>query len=135
MRSFIWPAEQEQAERKFKRDLARKWDLSFNQLYLFANAPLGRFLGWLNQSENLRDYMEKLIGGFNPCTIDGLMCRSLVSIAWDGTLFDCDFNLAADLPMSGKRSHVSELNALPQQGQAIAVGEHCYACTAGSGFT
>ncbi|HKJ04116.1 MAG TPA: arsenosugar biosynthesis radical SAM (seleno)protein ArsS [Geopsychrobacteraceae bacterium] len=129
------PAEQEQAERKFKQDLARKWGLSFNQLYLFANAPLGRFLGWLSQSGNLHDYMEKLVGGFNPCTVDGLMCRSLVSIAWDGILYDCDFNLAADLPLNGKRTHVSELKGLPEKEQAIVVGEHCYACTAGSGFT
>jgi len=129
------PAEQEQAERKFKNDLARKWGLSFNQLYLFANAPLGRFLNWLQQSDNLEGYLEKLINGFNPCTIDGLMCRNLVSIAWDGTLYDCDFNLAADLPMSGQRIHVSELGGLPKKGQAIAIGEHCYACTAGSGFT
>ena len=129
------PSDQEQAERKFKRDMARKWGLSFNQLYLFANAPLGRFLGWLKSSDNLQDYMQKLASGFNPCTIDGLMCRNLVSVAWDGTLYDCDFNLAADLPMSGKRIHVSELDARPEQGQPIVVGEHCYACTAGSGFT
>jgi len=129
------PTDQEQAERKFKQDLARKWGLSFNQLYLFANAPLGRFLGWLQQSENLTNYMETLVGGFNPCTLDGLMCRNLVSVSWDGTLYDCDFNLAADLPMNGKGIHVSELNGLPEKGQAIAVGDHCYACTAGSGFT
>lgn len=129
------PTEQEQAERKFKQDMARKWELSFNQLYLFANAPLGRFLDWLDRSDNLRNYMEKLIGGFNPCTVDGLMCRNLVSVAWDGTLYDCDFNLAAGLPLSGQRIHISELDSIPEKGQPIAVGEHCYACTAGSGFT
>lgn len=129
------PTDQEQAERKFKQDLACKWNLSFNQLYLFANAPLGRFLDWLQKSGNLENYMETLVGGFNPCTIDGLMCRNLVSIAWDGILYDCDFNLAAGLPLSGKGIHVSELEGLPEKGQTIAIGDHCYACTAGSGFT
>lgn len=129
------PTDQEQAERKFKRDMPRKWGLSFNQLFLFANAPLGRFLDWLRQSDNLNNYMKKLVDGFNPCTIEGVMCRNLVSVAWDGTVYDCDFNLAADLPMNGKRVHVSELDGLPEQGQPIVIGEHCYACTAGSGFT
>lgn len=129
------PSDQEQAERKFKRDLARKWGLHFNQLYLFANAPLGRFHAWLRQSGNLQDYLGKLAAGFNPCTLPNLMCRTLVSVAWDGSLYDCDFNLAADLPMSGRRLHVSELEGPPEPGQGIAVGEHCYACTAGSGFT
>jgi radical SAM/Cys-rich protein len=129
------PTDQEQAERKFKRDMARKWGLSFNRLYLFSNAPLGRFLDWLQQSNNLTEYLDQLAHGFNPCTIDGLMCRTLVSVAWDGTLYDCDFNLAADLPMAERRIHVSELTAVPEKGQAIVVAEHCYACTAGSGFT
>lgn len=129
------PSGQEQAEKKFKRDLARKWGLEFNQLYIFANMPLGRFLHWLQQSDNLQSYMEKLASGFNPCTIDGLMCRSLLSVNWDGYLYDCDFNLAAGLPLSGNATHISELNDYPERGMAVAVGEHCYACTAGSGFT
>jgi hypothetical protein len=79
--------------------------------------------------------MNKLAGGFNPCTIDGLMCRSLLSVNWDGYLFDCDFNLAAGLPLSGNATHISELKDYPEKEIAIAVGEHCYACTAGSGFT
>ncbi len=129
------PSGQDQAEKKFKRDLARKWGLEFNQLYIFANMPLGRFLQWLQTSENLQNYMEKLSSGFNPCTIDGLMCRSLLSVNWDGYLYDCDFNLAAEMPLSSKVTHISELNDYPEKGMAIAVGEHCYACTAGSGFT
>ncbi len=129
------PSGQEQAEKKFKRDLARKWGLEFNQLYIFANMPLGRFLHWLQQSDNLASYMEKLSSGFNPGTVAGLMCRNLLSVNWDGYLFDCDFNLAAGLPLSGKATHVSELTDYPQKETAIAVGEHCYACTAGSGFT
>lgn len=129
------PADQEQAERKFKRDLARKWGLEFNQLYIFANTPQGRFLNWLKQSGNLQAYMEKLAAAFNPCTVAGLMCRALLSVNWDGYLYDCDFNLAADIPLAGRATHISELNTNPERGSAIAVGEHCYACTAGAGFT
>ncbi len=129
------PSGQEQAEKKFKRDLARKWGLEFNQLYIFANMPLGRFLHWLQKSDNLQSYMEKLTAGFNPCTVDGLMCRTLLSVNWDGYLYDCDFNLAAGFPLAGVTTHISELNDYPEKGMAIAVGEHCYACTAGSGFT
>lgn len=128
------PSGQGQAEKKFKRDLARKWELEFNQLFIFANMPLGRFLHWLRQSDNLQGYMDKLAGAFNPCTLEGLMCRSLLSVNWDGYLYDCDFNLAAGLPLSGKATHVGELDRLPE-GLPIAVGDHCYACTAGSGFT
>lgn len=129
------PSGQEQVEKKFKRDLARKWGLQFNQLYIFANAPLGRFLRWLQQSDNLQSYMEKLAAGFNPCTVEGLMCRGLLSVNWDGYLHDCDFNLAAGVPLSGIVTHISELNDYPERGMAVAGGEHCYACTAGSGFT
>jgi len=129
------PSSQEQAEKRFKRDLARKWGIEFNQLYIFGNMPLGRFLHWLEQSDNLQAYMEKLAAGFNPCTLGGLMCRSLLSVNWDGYLYDCDFNLAAGIPLSGQATHISELIDFPGRGTAIAVGEHCYACTAGAGFT
>ncbi len=129
------PTGQEQVEKRFKRDLARKWGLEFNQLFIFANMPLGRFLHWLQVSGNLQSYMEKLSGSFNPCTIDGLMCRGLMSVNWDGYLFDCDFNLAAGIPIDNQTTHISELNYYPEKETAIAVGEHCYACTAGSGFT
>lgn len=129
------PTGQEQAEKKFKRDLAHKWGLEFNQLYIFANMPLGRFLHWLQQSDNLAGYMDKLSSGFNPGTVEGLMCRGLLSVNWDGYLFDCDFNLAAGLPLTGNATHISELHAYPEKETAIVVGEHCYACTAGSGFT
>lgn len=129
------PTGQAAAEQKFKRDLARKWGLHFNNLYIFANMPLGRFADWLKQTDNFDAYMEKLQSGFNACTLEGLMCRSLVSVAWDGSLYDCDFNQAARIPLGGKASHISELEGLPERGTAVAVGEHCFACTAGSGFT
>ena len=76
-----------------------------------------------------------LVKNFTPSTLDGLMCRSLVSVSWDGYLYDCDFNLAVKLPMGNRRIHVSEMEAPPPPGTPIAVSDHCYACTAQSGFT
>jgi radical SAM/Cys-rich protein len=129
------PSSQEQVEKRFRRVLADKWDITFNNLYVFANVPLGRFLAWLESSGNLENYILKLAEQFNPCTLEGLMCRSLVSVSWDGYLFDCDFNQSLQLYMGGKKRHVSELQDLPAPGDIIAVAEHCYTCTAGSGFT
>jgi len=129
------PPGQAQAEERTRRELARRWGLSFNHLYTFANLPLGRFRTWLRQSGNLETYVARLAGAFNPCTIEGLMCRTLVSVAWDGTVHDCDFNLACGLPLGGRRRHVSELTGPPAPGSPIATGDHCYACTAGAGFT
>jgi radical SAM/Cys-rich protein len=129
------PAAQGETEARFKRDAERKWGIVFNHLFTFANAPLGRFRTWLEASGNYEGYMLKLASSFNPCTVEGLMCRSLVSVSWDGILHDCDFNIAAGLPFGGSPVHVSTLNARPETGTPIATGDHCYACTAGSGFT
>ena len=128
------PVDQCAAEKKFRMDLARKWNISFTGLYTFANVPLGRFRIWLEQSGNLQSYLEKLSSSFNPATIDGLMCRSLISVSWDGYLYDCDFNLAAGLPFSGSKVHVSEIDRL-REGLQVMTDDYCYACTAGAGFT
>jgi radical SAM/Cys-rich protein len=129
------PASQAQAEGKFRHDLQKKYGVVFNNLYTLANVPLGRFRRWLVASGNLESYMKRLAERFNPCVVDGLMCRTLVSISWDGFLFDCDFNLADGLFLGGRKVHVSEVDGPPQPGSPIAVSDHCYACTAGSGFT
>ena len=129
------PSSQEQTEKRFRQMLARKWGLSFNNLYTFANVPLGRFLTWLESTGNLESYVLKLAANFNSCSLDGLMCRSLISVSWDGYLFDCDFNQALNLYMGGRKKHISDLHVLPGPHDSIAVSEHCYTCTAGSGFT
>jgi radical SAM/Cys-rich protein len=128
------PVDQCLAEKKFRKDLARRWDIRFTNLFTFANIPLGRFRSWLEDSGNLMQYMERLYSGFNPETIDGLMCRSLISISWDGYLYDCDFNQAADLPYTGKKIHITTATKLPD-GVSVQVRDHCYACAAGAGFT
>jgi radical SAM/Cys-rich protein len=129
------PPSQEQTARRFREVLERKWGITFNHLFAFANVPLGRFRDWLERSGNLESYMARLAAGFNPCAVPGLMCRTLISVSWDGVLFDCDFNLARGLPLGGRRIHISELGDLPAPGASIAVSDHCYTCTAGAGFT
>jgi radical SAM/Cys-rich protein len=129
------PPSQEENEKRFREVLEKKWGIVFNNLFNFANAPLGRFRNWLVQSGNYEKYMEKLESNFNPCAVDGVMCRTLVSVSWDGYLYDCDFNLAKGLFMGGRKIHVSEMLGPPKPGSPIAVADHCYTCTAGSGFT
>jgi radical SAM/Cys-rich protein len=129
------PPSQAHAEKRFKDHLKRKWGIDFNNLYTFANVPLGRFRQWLRASGNLDKYVQRLVSNFNPCALEGVMCRGLVSVDWDGYLYDCDFNLAKGIPMAGRRTHVSEMEAPPEPGTPIAVADHCYTCTAGAGFT
>jgi len=129
------PAGQVQTERRFRQDLLRRYGIEFSNLYTFANVPLGRFRSWLEQSGNLDGYLRKLSGSFNPCTLPALMCRSLISVDWNGFLYDCDFNLALGLHHGANRLHISELTRLPAPGTPIPVGDHCFSCTAGSGFT
>jgi radical SAM/Cys-rich protein len=129
------PVPQARAERKFRRDFLRKWGITFNNLYTFGNVPFGRFRKWLTASGNYDTYMRTLADGFNPCSVEGLMCRTQLSISWDGYLYDCDFNLAAGRHLGDRKSHISEVRGLPSPGAPIAAGDYCYACTAGSGFT
>lgn len=129
------PVSQAEAEKKFKPDLQKNWGVTFNNLYTFANVPLGRFRHWLLESGNFATYMQRLAASFNPCAVDRLMCRTLVSVSWDGYLYDCDFNLAAGLFLGEKKTHIAELKAPVPPGTPVAVSDHCYACTAGSGFT
>ncbi len=132
--AFLPPAQQK-AQERFRKELQGRWGIHFNRLYTFANVPLGRFRTWLISTGNFQGYMQRLESAFNPLTLEGLMCRSLVSISWEGFLFDCDFNLCVGLPMRGMKRHISEMEGFPEPGSPIVVGDHCYACTAGSGFT
>jgi radical SAM/Cys-rich protein len=129
------PSSQEQMEKRFRQVLETKWGIVFNRLFAFANVPLGRFRQWLERTGNLDGYLQKLASSFNPCAVEGLMCRTLISVSWDGYLFDCDFNQARGLYLCGRKTHVSKMTEVPEPGTPIAVSDHCYTCTAGAGFT
>lgn len=132
--AFLPPA-QAGVEKRYRKVLQDRWEIFFNKLFVFANVPLGRFRDWLVETGNLEAYMDKLAGSFNPCTVEGLMCRGILSVSWDGYLYDCDFNQAVGLYMRGKKKHISELRQLPVSGFPVTLGNHCYTCTAGGGFT
>jgi len=128
------PPPQASIEADFKRELHRRHGVVFNSLYTIANMPINRFLEFLLRSGNYDRYMEKLIGAYNPAAASGVMCRYTLSIGWDGSLYDCDFNQMLDLLVNGRaRAHVRDFNPERLGRRAIATGQHCYGCTAGAG--
>jgi radical SAM/Cys-rich protein len=128
------PPSQAAAAKTFRKALDLQ-GIVFDSLMTFANVPLGRFRTWLVASGNLEDYEASLRQRFNPQVVCGLMCRSILSVGWDGRLYDCDFNQALGLA-SATAGHVRDYQSHSSpDGAAIPVGEHCFACTAGSGFT
>jgi radical SAM/Cys-rich protein len=123
-------------EREWKAGLERHHGVRFDRLIVLTNMPISRFLHWLVESGNLAGYMERLVASFNPATVPGLMCRTTLSVGWDGTLHDCDFNQMLGLPVAlpGRgRPHVRDLDPGALATRAIRTGRHCFGCTAGAG--
>ncbi len=111
-----------------------RYGLEFNHLYTITNMPIRRFLDFLRRSGNEERYQEKLVNSFNPVTVAGLMCRSLVSVGWEGTLYDCDFNQMLELPVdSGLPQQIAGADLTRLARRRIVTGTHCFGCTAGSG--
>lgn len=128
------PGNQESLEKDFKRQLERKHDITFNNLFTITNLPISRFLNFLLESGNLEEYMDRLISSFNPAAAQGVMCRDTISVGWDGTLYDCDFNQMLEMPVSDDAPrHISEWNELKLNNRQIKVNQHCFGCTAGAG--
>jgi radical SAM/Cys-rich protein len=128
------PPPQPQLEADYRQQLGGNYRIVFNHLYTLTNMPISRFLLDLTRHGNYERYMELLLEKFNPATVDGLMCRSLVSVGWDGTLYDCDFNQMLDLPVNhGLPSHIRDFDAFLLARREIRTGAHCFGCTAGSG--
>ncbi len=127
------PGDQNQLECEFKRQLDRRYGVHFNRLYAITNLPISRFLDYLIQSGNYQRYMDELISSFNPNTIQGLMCRSTISVSWDGYLYDCDFNQMLDLNVRCQSKHIDHFDPVLLSKRIIATDQHCYGCTAGAG--
>ena len=128
------PASQVQLERDFKKQLLEKHGIVFNQLFCITNMPISRFLEFLIISGNYEAYMEKLVNAFNPSAAFGVMCRNLISVGWDGYIYDCDFNQMLDLKVKTPSSyHVRDFNLQELLDREIVVNRHCYGCTAGAG--
>ena len=128
------PGDQAQLEADFKRELDRLFGIRFDSLFCVTNMPIRRYLEWLERSGNHERYMRELLDGFNPAAVRGVMCRNLISVGPDGTLYDCDFNQMLDLPVD--REQPANIRAFDQARLAsrrIVTGDHCLGCTAGAG--
>lgn len=126
------PPEQSAIEADFKRELRSRHGIEFNNLFTITNMPIARFLDWLRRSGNEAGYMAKLVNAFNPATIAGLMCRNLVSVDWNGRLFDCDFNQMLELGIESPRT-IFDFDREKLANRQIRTADHCFGCTAGSG--
>lgn len=128
------PPDQGELESDYRRELADRFGISFTHLHTIANVPIGRFRGELQRGKRLDSYLTLLREAFNPGTIDALMCRHQISIRWDGTLYDCDFNLAIGCPSVIKQSpNVRDIRPEELLNRRIFTGDHCFACSAGAG--
>jgi len=135
MGAFL-PSSQKELEEQYKKELQSAFGVQFNRLYAFANMPIGRFEDFLIRSNNLNKYMGKIRGAFNPDTLEDLMCRRLISIGWDGTLYDCDFNQILGLTVDiNCPDHIRDFDYGLLSERRIVTENHCFACTAGQGST
>ena len=128
------PPKQEPTEALFKRELSTRFGIMFKRLYTITNMPISRFLEFLIESGNYAGYMDRLADAFNPAAAAGVMCRTTLSVGWDGRLYDCDFNQMLDLPVDhGAPSHIRHFDPAQLHRRRIVTSNHCYGCTAGSG--
>jgi len=133
--AFLPPA-QDSLEKTYKKELWERFELQFNELYALTNMPIHRFKAQLRRLKSYEEYMEKLVSAFNPQAAKGVMCRNLISVAYDGTLYDCDFNQMLDMAIADKSNQATNIftwNTAELLNRQIRVADHCFGCTAGSG--
>jgi radical SAM/Cys-rich protein len=128
------PGDQRALEAYWKRELARRFGIVFDRLYTITNVPVSRYLEFLEERGKTAEYLTRLADAYNPAAAAGVMCRTTLSVSWDGTLHDCDFNQMLELPLhEGAPRTIFDAEAALLAGREIVVGPHCYACTAGAG--
>jgi radical SAM/Cys-rich protein len=130
------PPPQEKLEQDYKRILREQFGIVFNHLFCLSNMPITRYATHLKLRGEYQRYVELLETNFNAATLDQVMCRNLISVGWDGMIYDCDFNQMLDLPMTdddGKALNILSLSIDQVLNRSIRIGNHCYACTAGAG--
>lgn len=128
------PANQASLEADYKKELYQKFNISFNHLYAITNMPIHRFKEDLLRAGTLEDYMSKLINSFNPTAANGIMCRNLVSVSYDGQLYDCDFNQMLNLEFHGNTPKtIFDFDLTKLTKRSIVFDDHCFGCTAGAG--
>jgi radical SAM/Cys-rich protein len=128
------PAGQDTLEAEYKKQLRERHGIVFNNLFTITNLPISRFLEYLLHTDNYETYMDKLIGAFNPAAAAGVMCRNTLSVGWDGSLYDCDFNQMLEMGLhDGAPEHIRDFDPEKINNRRIVVNQHCYGCTAGAG--
>ncbi len=128
------PPAQHTLQATYKEELSRLFGIAFNDLLTITNLPINRFAGVLRAAGTLSVYQRLLVDRFNPATVPELMCRSMVSVGWDGQLYDCDFNQMLELPLGAGARTVWDVESFAEFNAArIATGGHCFGCTAGAG--
>lgn len=132
----VLPPAQPQLERDYKQRLSDGHGIVFNELYVLTNMPIQRFGSTLISKGQFEEYMNLLKNAYQPANLDAVMCRTLLSVDWQGYVYDCDFNQMLELPLAWKhrpRTHLRELIGADLAGNSIVVKDHCYGCTAGQG--
>jgi len=130
------PPAQAGLEADYRRDLGERFGIRFTRLYTLANMPIQRFGSTLVSNGKFNEYMALLRGAHRDENLDRVMCRSLLSVDWQGYVYDCDFNQMLGLPLAidgKKRPHLSDMIGRDLRGNPIVVRDHCYGCTAGNG--
>jgi radical SAM/Cys-rich protein len=128
------PPSQAELEAAYRRELAAAYGVVFSRLYTITNMPISRFLDDLVQSGRYDEYLDKLVAAYNPAAAAAVMCRTMLSVGWDGQLYDCDFNQMLDLSLArGLPRHIRDFDLELLSDRTIMTGQHCYGCTAGSG--
>ena len=128
------PPAQQTLEEAYRRELGERHAIEFTRLHTITNMPISRFLEDLLRQGRYEAYMQKLLGAFNPAAVGGVMCRTTLSVDWQGRLYDCDFNQMLELGLapSGPQ-HIRDFDPVLLESREIATGRHCYGCTAGAG--
>ena len=126
------PSSQEGLEKEFKTQLAKKYNITFDHLFAITNIPISRYLEFLVRGGKFEGYMNTLIDAYNPSAVEHVMCRTMVSVGWDGYLYDCDFNQMLELKVK-ETPHITEFDLQKFLSRKIQVNRHCFGCTAGAG--
>ena len=125
----------QQLEQDYKRELNDRYGIIFNNLYTLTNMPIKRFGSTLISKGEFDSYMNVLKESYQTANLQTVMCRSLISVDWQGYIYDCDFNQMLDLPLieKGKKMHLNDVTNSNLNKRDILIADHCYGCTAGQG--
>lgn len=131
------PPSQNKLQQDYKKELWEQFGVEFNNLFCLTNMPITRYATHLKLRGEYEHYMELLGDSFNAASLEYVMCRNLISVGWEGWIYDCDFNQMLELPVrgdDGNALNILSLNSVEEVlNRPITIGNHCYACTAGSG--